>query len=236
MSHSLNAYQQPVGETLEEWHPRPCPQRVTLTGHFCQLEPLDVTRHFAGLYDAWRQAEDGRDWTYLSVGPFSTGEDFRRWLSHAESSRDPLHYAVIERVSGRAVGTLALMRIEPAHGVVEVGHVIFSPRLQRTPAATESHYLLMQYAFEQLGYRRYEWKCDSLNAPSRKAALRLGFSYEGLFRQALVSKGRSRDTTWFSITDREWPAVREGFERWLHKSNFDEKGQQRHTLAALRER
>ncbi|WP_342755428.1 GNAT family protein [Pantoea sp. MBD-2R] len=233
MSVNVNEFQQPVGETLEAWEPRPLPQRVTLFGRFCRLEPLSAD-HIADLLEAYGNAEDGRDWTYMFSGPFSHEDEFRRYLSDAAASRDPLHFAVIDAQGERAVGTVALMRIAPQHGVIEVGHVAFSPLLQRTPAATETHFLLMQYAFEQLGYRRYEWKCDSLNAPSRKAALRLGFRYEGLFRQAIVYKGRTRDTTWFSIIDSEWPAVRQGFVRWLDERNFDPQGQQRHGLAALR--
>ena len=234
MTVNVNEFQQPVGEALEAWTLRLFPERVTLSGRFCRLEPLDLARHFADLYEAYGKAQDGRDWTYMFSGPFSSEEDFRRYLAEAEASRDPLHFAVIDAQSERATGTVALMRIEPKYGVAEVGHVAFSPLLQRTPAATESHFLLMQYAFEQLGYRRYEWKCDSLNAPSRKAALRLGFSYEGLFRQAIVYKGRTRDTAWFSIIDSEWPALRQGFTRWLAAENFDDQGQQRQTLAALR--
>ncbi|WP_312046279.1 GNAT family protein [Erwinia sp.] len=234
MSVRLNKFQQPVGEALPEWAPRPLPERQALVGRFCVLEPLESARHYEDLLAAWGSAEDGRDWTYLPAGPFNA-EELRDHLAQAEASRDPLHFAVIDRQSGRAVGTLALMRIEPAHGVMEVGYVTFSPALQRTPLSTESHFLLMRYAFDELGYRRYEWKCDSLNAPSRRAAERLGFRYEGLFRQAIVYKGRSRDTAWFSIIDEEWPALREAFERWLDASNFDAAGVQRRSLADLRQ-
>jgi len=230
----LNEYQQPVGEPLPDWTPRSYPERVTLQGRFCRLEPLESLRHGDELLTAWRKAEDGRDWTYLFSGPF-TDEGFRAYLAQAEASRDPLHFAVIDRQSGQAVGTLALMRIEPAHGVLEVGHVTFSPALKRTAAATESHFLLMRYVFEQLGYRRYEWKCDSLHVLSRRAAERLGFSYEGLFRQAIVYKGRTRDTAWFSIIDSEWPTLRQAFVRWLAESNFDEHGTQRQSLSVLRQ-
>ncbi|WP_380178688.1 GNAT family N-acetyltransferase [Kalamiella sp. sgz302252] len=234
MTVRLNAYQQPVGEPLPDWTPRPYPQRTMLAGRFCRLEPLESARHYEDLLAAWSSAEDGRDWTYLFSGPF-TADELYDYLATAEASRDPLHFAVIDLQSGRAVGTLALMRIEPAHGVIEVGHVTFSPLLKRTPLSTESHFLLMRYVFEVLGYRRYEWKCDSLNAPSRKAAERLGFSYEGLFRQAIVYRGRSRDTTWFSVIDSEWPALRQAFMSWLDAANFDETGQQRQSLASLRQ-
>lgn len=230
----LNEYQQPVGEPLPEWTPRAEPERVTLSGRFCQLEPLNCARHYEDLLAAWGSAADDRYWTYLFSGPF-TDDEFYDYLTQAEASRDPLHFAVIDRQSGRAVGTLALMRVQAGHGVIEVGHVTFSPALQRTPLSTESHFLLMRYVFEKLGYRRYEWKCDSLNEPSRKAAQRLGFRYEGLFRQAIVYRGRSRDTAWFSIIDSEWPALRQAFTNWLDADNFDEAGVQRYSLTALRQ-
>ncbi|MFI8617007.1 GNAT family N-acetyltransferase [Acidovorax sp. NPDC077693] len=231
----VNEYQQPVGAPLPGWSPRPRPARTVLEGHYGRLEPLDAARHASDLYAAYAQAPDGRGWTYMGVGPFTDAASYRAHCEQAAASTDPLHYAVIDRRTGRAVGTLSLMRIDPAHGVVEVGHVMFSPLLQRTPISTEAQYLLMQYVFADLGYRRYEWKCDSLNAPSREAAKRLGFQFEGVFRQALVYKGRSRDTAWFSILDSEWPALKAGFERWLPPGNFTEDGSQRVSLAALRE-
>jgi RimJ/RimL family protein N-acetyltransferase len=207
MSSILNPFQQPIGAPLPDWSPRARPPHsAAIEGRYCRLEPLDAERHAAALYAAYSQAEDGRDWTY----------------------------AVIERKTGNAVGTLSLMRIDPANGVVEVGFVAFSPLLKRTPVSTEAQYLLMKHAFDQLGYRRYEWKCDSLNAPSRQAAARLGFQFEGIFRQATVYKGRSRDTAWFSIIDSEWPGLRSAFEKWLAPENFDGQGQQRASLTALR--
>jgi RimJ/RimL family protein N-acetyltransferase len=157
------------------------------------------------------------------------------WLRNAVASTDPLFYAIIDTASGKAVGWASYLRIDPRAGVIEVGHVYFSHRLRQTPVATEAMYLMMRHVFVDLGYRRYEWKCDSLNAPSRKAALRLGFIYEGIFRQATVYKGRSRDTAWFSIIDKEWPKVSSALERWLEPANFD-GGRQRASLAALRER
>lgn len=168
------------------------------------------------------------------MGPFETAQGYREYCERAAASEDPLHFAVIARASGRAVGTLALMRIDPPNGVAEVGHVTFSPLLKRTPVSTEAQFLLMRRVFDELGYRRYEWKCDSLNAPSRQAALRLGFQFEGIFRQAVVYKGRSRDTAWFSIIDGEWPARRAAFEQWLAPENFDAQGRQRARLQALR--
>ena len=158
-------------------------------------------------------------------------ESYRDWATAAAQSTDPRHYAVIDHATGLALGTLSLMRHDPAHGVIEVGNVVFSRALQRTPISTEAQYLAMRYVFDDLGYRRYEWKCDSLNAPSQRAAARLGFSYEGIFRQAVVYKGRNRDTAWFGLVDRDWPGVRDAFERWLDPANFDAEGNQRQALA-----
>lgn len=236
MSTFTNEYGQPIGAPVPSWSPRPAPSAVTLEGTYCRIEPLDAQRHAQDLYEAYRAAPDGRDWTYLSVGPFAEIEDFRRHAEAAAHSTDPMHFAVVDRKTGKAVGTLALMRIEPKSGVIEVGFVTFSPLLKRTPLSTEAQYLLMAYVFDELGYRRYEWKCDSLNAPSRKAAERLGFQFEGVFRQAVVYKGRSRDTAWFSILDSEWPAQKQAFQAWLAADNFDEQGRQRHSLDALRRR
>ncbi len=231
---TLNAHQQPVGQPLPDWSARPRPQPVTLDGRYCRLEPLDAERHAADLYAAYAQAADGSDWTYLAHGPYADEASYRDYARGAAASIDPMHFAVIDLASGRAVGTLALMRIDPANGVVEVGSVTFSPRLKRTPVSTEAQYLLMKHVFDTLGYRRYEWKCDSLNVPSRKAADRLGFQYEGTFRQALVYKGRNRDTAWYAIVDGDWPALAAAFDAWLSPANFDAQGAQRTSLAAIR--
>lgn len=233
MSQCINQYGQPVGQPLV-WQTRPYPQRIVLTGKTCRLEPFSVAAHGADLFAAYALAEDGRDWTYLFAGPFDTQQAWRAYAEQMEASDDPLHFAVIDRQSGKPIGSLALMRIDAKHGVIEVGHVAFSPLLKQTRMATEAHYLLMHYAFEQLGYRRYEWKCDSCNAPSRRAAERLGFRYEGDFRQAIVYKGRTRDTSWFSIIDGEWPQVKKGFEYWLSGDNFTPEGRQRQKLETLR--
>lgn len=234
MSALINEYGQSVGAPVPDWSPRPLPRAVTLEGAYCRLEPLDVERHARDLYAAYRAAPDGRDWTYLTVGPFDDEQAYRRYAETAASSTDPRHYAVIDRKTGKAVGTLALMRIDAAQGVIEVGSVTFSPLLKRTPISTEAQFLLMSYVFDELGYRRYEWKCDSLNAPSRAAAERLGFKFEGVFRQAIVYKGRSRDTAWFSILDKEWPLQKQAFKAWLAFENFDEQGRQRKSLAEVR--
>jgi len=225
--------QQPVGHPVPHWTPRARPPREPIAGQHCRLEPLDAARHGAELYAAFSEAPDGSDWTYTYAGPFADQASYLAYVRTAQASADPQHFAIIDLASGRALGTLAAMRIDPANGAIEVGSVAYSRRLKRTPAATEAQYLLMRRAFDQLGYRRYEWKCDSLNAASRAAALRLGFQFEGIFRQAVVYKGRNRDTAWFSIIDGEWPAVRSGLEQWLAPDNFDAQGKQRQRLGEL---
>ena len=225
------AFGQPIGVPLPDWMPRPRPPRTTMTGRYCRVEPLDPERHCAGLFQANRE-DPGGMWTYLSVGPFEDEGSYRAWLTQVAPGDDPLFHAIVDATTGRAVGLAAYLRIDPPNGVIEVGHLQFSPRLQRTRAATEAMYLMMRRAFDELAYRRYEWKCDSLNAPSRAAAERYGFLFEGIFRQAIVYRGRSRDTAWFSIIDSEWPAIRAAFERWLDPGNFDSEGRQRERLAA----
>ncbi|QNP48914.1 GNAT family N-acetyltransferase [Diaphorobacter aerolatus] len=232
MSAHTNEHGQPVGHAMPGWTPRPQPSGVTLKGRFCELEPIDPARHAADLYAAYSSAPRG--WTYMAAGPFASEADYRAYTENIAKSTDPRHYAVVDLKTGKAVGTLSLMRIDPANGVIEVGNVMFSPLLQQTPISTEAQYLLMAYAFDELGYRRYEWKCDALNAPSRTTADRLGFAFEGVFRQAVIYKGRSRDTAWFSIIDSEWPKVKAGFEAWLSPENFAQDGQQRQSLKALR--
>jgi RimJ/RimL family protein N-acetyltransferase len=209
----------------------PLPSRAVLPGRYCWLEPLDVERHGQQLWDAYALDTDHRNWTYLSHGPYRSMSDFAAWARGASSSLDPLFFAIVEPV-GRATGVAAYLRISPGAGAIEVGHIHMSPLLQRTPAATEAMFLMMKAAFD-LGYRRYEWKCDALNAPSRAAAERLGFTFEGTFRQALVYKGRNRDTAWYSIIDKEWPRLRAAFERWLSPDNFDGEGRQRTRLSEL---
>jgi RimJ/RimL family protein N-acetyltransferase len=229
-----NEYGQPIGPLVPEWAPRSLPPRHPIEGRYCVLEPLDAARHADDLYAAYALAPDARDWTYLFVERPADLASARAYVERAAQSTDPLHFAVVDRQSGRAVGTLALMRIDPAHGAIEVGSVTFSPLLKQTPMSTEAQYLLMKLAFDQLGYRRYEWKCDNFNEPSKRAAARLGFQFEGIFRQAIVYKGRSRDTAWFSIVDSEWPALRTAFERWLAPENFDAEDKQRMALDSFR--
>ena len=228
----LNALGQPLGDLLADWKAARHPSGQILAGRFSRLEPLSAERHSASLYAANALDVDGHQWTYLPYGPFASLDGYRAWIEVHCRGRDPLFYAIIERASNDAVGVASYLRITPAGGSIEVGHLNFSPRLQRTPAATEALYLLMKHAFE-LGYRRCEWKCDALNAPSRAAALRLGLSFEGIFRQATVVKGRNRDTAWYAAIDREWPSLEAAFARWLDAANFDDAGHQRASLSAL---
>lgn len=223
---------QPLGEIVANWREPPFPARELMHGRFCRLEPLDAAKHARPLFDAYAFDPYGSGWTYLPYGVFEGFEDFYEWLEQQSGTRDPLFFAIVDPVSGEAIGVASYLRISPSCGSIEVGHLHFSPKLQRTPAATEAMYLMMRHAFE-LGYRRYEWKCDSLNEASRKAALRLGLSFEGIFRQATVRKGRNRDTAWYAAIDKEWPALRTAFEQWLSPSNFDAQGLQRVSLSSL---
>ena len=232
-----NAYGQPVGDPVPGWQPRPRPDAVTLTGSYCRLERLDAGRHGAELFAADRADTDGTSWTYLPYGPFDDLGSYAGWVSQAAAQDDPYFFAVIDTdpispARDRAAGVLSLLRITPDAGSIEVGHIHLSPALQQTRASTEAQFLIMSYVFDDLGYRRHEWKCDALNAPSRRAAERLGFSYEGIFRQAVVVKGRNRDTAWYAIIDADWPAVREAFLAWLAPGNFDASGRQRCSLRA----
>lgn len=229
----LNDYSQPIGVALGGWAPPPAPVRQALHGRFCRIEPLQAPYHGSELHQANCLDLDASAWTYLPYGPFKDKEAYLTWLEGCAQSEDPLFFAIIDSISNRAVGLASYLRITPVMGVIEVGHLKFSRLLQRSPAATEAMYLMMKASFE-LGYRRYEWKCDALNAPSRAAAKRLGFSFEGIFRQAVVYKGRNRDTAWYSIIDSEWPALKNTFEQWLAPENFDADGTQRRRLEDIR--
>ena len=223
MTSRANQFGQPIGPPVEDWAPRPHPQRRIIEGRYCELQPLDPGRHADALFRAFAEG-DGSDWTYLPDEPPVDRSAYRALLMERAETRDPLHFAIV--VAAEPIGTVALMRIDPANGAVEIGHVVFSPRLQRTRAGTEAIVLLLRMAFDELGYRRVEWKCDALNAPSRQAALRYGFTFEGMFRKAVVVKGRNRDTAWFSLVDDDWPARRSDFVAWLDATNFDASGRQ----------
>jgi RimJ/RimL family protein N-acetyltransferase len=223
-----------IGDPVTGWTPPPPVERAhaqRLSGAHCRLEPLDPA-HAEHLHDANARDADGRMWTYLPYGPFDSLDAYCSWVSEAAATDDPLFFAIVDSRSDRATGVASYLRIDPPAGAIEVGHIAYSPLLQRTQAATEAMYLMMRLAFE-LGYRRYEWKCDALNAPSRSAAERLGLSDEGVFRQARVYKGRNRDTAWYAAIDKEWPALDAAFRHWLSPSNFDAKGNQRVSLRAL---
>ena len=217
-----------IPHTLPDWKPVPLPLPVTLRGRYVTVEPLDAEQH-AG--DLWR-AVQGHDesWTWLGDGPFANEADLHRAVAEKQASTNAVFLAIVPATTGLAAGYASYMRIEPAHGVVEVGNILLTPAVQRTTAATEAMYLMANHVFEHLGYRRYEWKCNAENEPSRRAALRLGFTFEGTFRQHMVVKGRNRDTAWFSMLDREWPARKQTFEAWLSPANFDSEGRQRKSV------
>jgi RimJ/RimL family protein N-acetyltransferase len=227
-----NELGQPVGAPLPDWKGVERPPRAPMAGRYCRVEPIDAARHAEDLFRAGALDAAGRNWTYSAAGPFASFDAYRQWMESSCLGDDPLYHAIVDAATGKAAGVASYLRIDPKNGVIEVGHINYSPLLQRKRAATEAMYLMMKRVFE-LGYRRYEWKCDSLNAPSRAAAQRLGFSYEGIFRQAVVYKGRSRDSAWFAAIDSEWPELERAFLRWLDPANFDGQGNQRLRLSDL---
>ncbi len=222
----------PIGPIADPT-PARLPSRVTLRGRLVDLKPLDPTADGDSLFEATCGAGKDDLWLYLLRGPFPDRPSFEDYLRQLAASVDPMCFSIIDKSSGRALGWAQFTRIEPAHRVIEVGNVMFSPGLRRTTGATEAIYLMALHAFEHLGYRRFEWKCNALNAPSRRAALRFGFKFEGIFRQHMIVKGRSRDTAWFSMIDSEWPERKRAFEAWLDPSNFDEAGRQKSSLSTL---
>jgi RimJ/RimL family protein N-acetyltransferase len=209
------------------------PEHRMLRGRLVTLEPLNPSTHGTALYEETFGEDKDSLWLYLPWGPFPDRAAFNTYLANAAASADPLFFAIVGNESGRARGYAAYMRIEPGQRVIEVGSILYSPALQRTVGATEAMYLMAKHAFEDLGYRRYEWKCNVLNSPSRTAALRLGFTFEGIFRQHMIVKGRNRDSAWFSMLDSEWPARKAAFERWLDPTNFDKDGRQLTRLSDL---
>jgi RimJ/RimL family protein N-acetyltransferase len=206
----LNRLGQAIGFDVPGWTPRAQPPKTPMIGRFARVEPLDIPRH-----------------AFTELAPY------RAWLERLSAGNDPFVHTIIDQASGKAVGIATYMRIDHANGVIEVGHINYTPRLQRKPAATEAMYLMMARVFDELGYRRYEWKCDTNNAPSRRAAERYGFQFEGIFRQAVVTKGRNRDTAWYAMTDRDWPALKAAYAKWLDPKNFDAAGNQRERLSTL---
>ena len=231
MDYELNQFNQPVGVAIPDWKIPPQPGREPMEGQFCRLESLDP-HHAESLFAANALDVEGKNWTYLPYGPFENLSDYSSWIEQYCRESDPLFFAIIDLKEGKAVGVASYLRINPSNGSIEVGHINYSPLLQRSPAGTEAMYLMMARAFD-LGYRRYEWKCNALNAPSRVTAQRLGLSFEGVFRQSMIVKGRNRDTAWYAAIDKEWPAIKEAFLQWLDPSNFDMDGKQRLSLSDL---
>ncbi len=217
---------------LSRWTPRPRPPRQIHEGRYGRLEPLNAARHGDQLYQASSQQDAERLWHYSSDGPYPDRPSFEAWLKKNEASVDPLMFVVIDRATGRVEGRQTFMRIAPEHGVIEIGYIMYGPAIARTRVATEAFFLFARHAFDDLGYRRFEWKCDNANEPSKIAALRFGFTFEGLFRQHMVYKGRNRDTAWYSMLDCEWPRIRRAFEDWLAPDNFASDGRQKTKLNA----
>ena len=233
MNEYHNQLGQPIGFPIKGWQKRALPPRSTIVGKYCRIEPLDPSTHATELYDAYQEDKEQELWTYLPYGPFPSFDTYSEWLTHECMGDDPLFHTIIDLKTGKSVGVASYLRIEPITGVIEVGHINYSPQLRKTRSATEAMFLMMSRVFDELGYRRYEWKCDSLNARSCNAALRLGFVFEGIFRQAGIYKDRNRDTAWYSVIDTEWKALKKSFECWLDSENFDAQGNQAEHLLEL---
>lgn len=221
-------------EDLSQWTPRQRPQREPMEGRYVRLEPLDAARHGDGLFEASSTQDKDSRFRWLYDHAPQDRADFQPWLDKAAASDDPLYFAVIDKASGRVAGRQSFMRIDTANGVIEIGNILWNGLVARKPAATEALYLFARHAFDNLGYRRFEWKCNAENEPSRSAALRFGFSFEGVFRQHLIVKGRNRDTAWFAMIDKEWPTIGRALEEWLDPENFDSEGQQKRRLGEIR--
>ena len=221
-----------LGEVIADFTPPPHPKGINLQGEHILIEPLDDAKHGAHLFAAKQRDRSGDNWTYLPYGPFADELSYRQWLISQQDSDDPCFFAMIDRVTQQAVGIASYLRIDQANGVIEVGHIHFSPLLQRRTASTEALFLMMQWAFDA-GYRRYEWKCNALNIPSRRAAQRLGLSFEAIFRQMMISKGRNRDTAWFAAIDKEWPALRQAYRTFFSADNFTSDGTAIQSLSSL---
>ena len=221
----------PTNENLSQWKQARLPTTGALDGRYVTLEALNAGNHTADLWQAVRGHDEV--WAYLADGPYASEADLRKSLGEKQVGPNAVFFAIVPKATGRIAGYASYMRMDPANGVIEVGNILLTPALQQTTAATEAMYLMARHVFEDLGYRRYEWKCNANNAPSRRAALRFGFTFEGVFRQHMVVKGENRDTAWFSMLDTEWPARKAAFEAWLDTNNFDAAGRQRKSLAQL---
>ena len=231
--YTQNEFGQPIGHLVKNWSARPQPSAVVLEGKYCIVEPLTLD-HAESLYNSFLKLPDDRSWTWLFDEAPKNFAEYFSWVENKCQKNDPFFFTILDRNTQAAIGVFALMRIDANNGVIEVGHVHFSPLLSGSVMSTEAHWLLMRYVFDELKYRRYEWKCNSLNEPSRRAAKRLGFQYEGTFRNALVAKGRNRDTDWFSIIDTEWEVINKAMQEWLLPLNFTNNGMQIKTLAEIR--
>ena len=229
-----NELELPIGFPLTEWKTALIPPETPMVGLWCRVEPIDPNRHAGSLFESFSKDSGNRIWTYLPYGPFETIGELTEWIRKTCLSSDPLFHVIIDTISNEALGVASYLRITPNVGVIEVGHINYGPRLQKSRAGTEAMYLMMKRVFEDLGYRRYEWKCDALNAASRSAAERLGMTFEGVFRQATIYKNRNRDTAWFSLLDVEWPQMKKAFELWLHPNNFSYDGSQINRLQDLK--
>lgn len=223
-----------MAEDMSHWTPRARPDAALIEGRFVRLERLDPGRHADGLFDASTVPDAALLFRWLPEVPPESRAAFRDWVAQKAASPDPIFYAAIDRATGMVAGRQTLMRIDAANGVCEIGNIYWGPAMARTPAATEALYLFARHVFDDLGYRRFEWKCNAENLPSQRAAIRFGFSHEGLFRQHMVVKGRSRDTAWFAMIDKDWPALRQAFEDWLSPANFDAAGRQWRSLGEIR--
>lgn len=221
--------------SLSDWTPRSVPARSPVVGDRVWLEPIDPERHAATLFAAASSNDDPGMWDYLLYGPFASEADFGAWLLERAASTDPLHFAIVDQATDHAIGMCAFMRMDPANGVIEIGHIWFGPEIQRTTIASEAIYLMQRVTLGELGYRRLEWKCNNANDRSKRAAERFGFTFEGVFRQHLIVKGRNRDTAWFSLLDSEWPANESAFIAWLSPANFDDTGVQLRSLSTIRD-
>lgn len=228
-----NQFNQIVGHRIENWTPRKKPSKEIMQGNYCKLEPLNIDLHASKLFEAFQINNQGETWTYLPYGPFETYHEFKDWLISVDAEIDTLLFVILDPKTEQTIGLCGYLRINPEHGTIEVGHLHYSKLLQKTPASTEAMFLMMHKVFDELQYRRYEWKCNALNKPSRTAAERLGFQFEGVFRQCNVYKGFNRDTAWYSIIDSEWPVIKDKFQNWLDPSNFDENGNQKVSLQAI---
>lgn len=225
----------PIGTLVANPAPARVPERIALEGHYCRLEPLNPERHGDQLFAASTPPDAAARFLYLPVQAPVDRRDFDAWITTRSVSVDPMYFVVIDKSTGLIGGRQSFLRIDPSNQSIEIGDIYWGPSISRTRVSTEANFLFAKYAFDVLGYRRYEWKCNALNAPSRSSALRFGFSYEGLFRRAAIVKGRSRDTAWYAMIDDEWPDIKQAYEQWLDPENFDAAGQQRTSLRARRD-